>query len=550
MSMIMSHLQRKPGSCPRPDCTGMGTVSKCDSNVFKWYDMHANISTGSLTRHSTTCHLNFYSNPNDLDDASRRLKISEDDIGRQQIDEDLRLYGIRPEPPDAVEVDESIQLASLPPKRNASEFAATVDRLAKAGEKGKIKEFNNESLSVMDWNSGASPLDVWLNQSAVPSTTAALKQQESVKPEGDILVQEIEEIKFFRNVHMTTAPSPERNDPPLDRVEALDFGAQIYCRNILDRYPAIPIHLARRLAQANHDRAERLRNKKRESSINNDPNRPHTNGTSANNVPDRAAHQLMTPETHQDPIRALVASQNKNDAPFSSTDQPPSFFSTPLNGPCRASTTAQMESRSPASDSATGPLYRMMTIDTDQGPFQKPVESTDLSRERRKQKEHKEAGLIDELEVEIMSYLRYTSTTIVADELASSNSLFETIMSPPTWPSHAQGDAAPSLGSNLPERSPELSPVVDFWTGGSQSSRPASAHSRSSSMNSSLHGRPAFDPQEQNPSFECAYPAPTAYKTPGSPTLPPPPVELGKVTTFNCDICGQIIQAKRRLEWQ
>ena len=148
----MSHLQRKPGSCPRPDCTGMGTVSNCDSNVFKWYDMHANISTGSLTRHSTTCHLNFYSNPNDLDDACRRIKISEDDIARQQIDEDLRLYGIRPEPPDAVELDESIQLASLPPKRKASAFAATVERLAK---KGKIKEFNNESLSVMDWNSGA-----------------------------------------------------------------------------------------------------------------------------------------------------------------------------------------------------------------------------------------------------------------------------------------------------------------------------------------------------------------------------------------------------------
>ena len=422
MSMIMSHLQRKPGSCPRPDCTGMGTVSDCDSNVFKWYDMHANISTGSLTRHSTTCHLNFYSNPNDLDDASRRIKISEDDIARQQIDEDLRLYGIRPEPPDAVEVDESIQLASLPPKRNASEFAATVDRLAKAGEKDKIKEFNNESLSVMDWNSGASPLDAWLNQSAVPSTTAALKQQESVKPEGDILAQEIEEMKFFRNVHMTTAPSPERNNPPLDRVEALDFGAQIYYRNITDRYPAIPIHLARRLAQANHDRAERLRNKKRDSSINNDSNRPHTNGTSANNVPDRAAHQLMTPETHQDPIRAPVASQNKNDAPFGSTDQLPSF-STPLNGPCHASTTAQIESQSTASDSASGSLYSMFTIATDQGPFQKPVKFINPINliqeisELHKQVAHKEAENMDKLNRQIHALQEFKDDCMVEDSV-------------------------------------------------------------------------------------------------------------------------------------
>ena len=454
----------------------MGTVSNCDSNVFTWYDMHANISTGSLTRHSTTCHLNFYSNPNDSDDASRPINIFGDDIARQQIDEDLRLYGIRPEPPDAVEVDESIQLASLPPtpKRNASEFAAAVDSLAKACEKGKTKEFNNESLSVMDWNSGASPLDAWLNQSALPFTPTALKQQERVKSETDILAQEIAEMKFFRNVHMTTAPSPKPNDfkcvnadtyPPLDRVEARDFSVKIHCLKIIDRYPAIPMYLARRLAQANHDRAERLRNRKRESMVNNDSTRPHTNGTSASNVPDRATHQLMTPETQQDPIQAPVASQNKNDAPFGSTDQPPSFISTPLNGPCRASTTAQMDSRSTASDSS-------------------------------------------------------------------------------------RSTASDSLTGFLSERSSERSPLVDFWTGGGQSWRPAPTHSRSSNMNSSLHGRPAFDPQEQNPTFESTHPTPTAYKTPGSPALPPPPVELGKATTFNCDICGQIIQTKHRLEWQ
>lgn len=465
MSMIMSHLQRKPGSCPRPDCTGMGTVCNCDSNVFTWYDMHANISTRSLTRHSTTCHLNFYSNPNDSNDASRRINISGDDIARQQIDEDLRLYGIRPEPPDAVEVDESIQLASLPPKRDASEFAAAVDSLAKADEKGKTKEFNNEFLSVMDWNSGASPLDAWLNQSAVPFTTTALKQQERVKSETDILAQEIAEMKFFRNVHMTTTSSPERHNPPLYRVEVRDSGVKTDILNIMDRYPAIPNYLARRLAQANHDRAERLHNKKRESMVNNDCTRPHTNGTSASNVPDRATHQLMTPETQQDPILAPVASQNKNDAPFGSTDQPSSFISTPLNEPCRASTTAQMDSRSTASD----------------------------------------------------------------------NSL---------------STASDSLTGFLSERSSERSPLVDFWTGGGQSWRPASAHSRSSSTNSSLHGRPAFDPQEQNPTFESTHSTTTAYKTPGSPALPHPPVELSKATTFNCDICGQIIQAKHQLEWQ
>ena len=79
-------------------------------------------------------------------------------------------------------------------------------------------------------------------------------------------------------------------------------------------------------------------------------------------------------------------------------------------------------------------------------------------------------------------------------ELASSNPSFETIMSYSTSP--CSYDIASSSDSDSFERSDELSPLVDFWTGGSQSSRPASADSRSSSMNSSLHGRPAFDPQE------------------------------------------------------
>ncbi len=328
-----------------------------------------------MTGYSGICHLNFLSNSHDLNKTFRRVTFSEDDIARQQIEEDLRLYASRPEPPDMVEVDESTHLANSPPKRNASEIEAAADPSARMRKKGESKEFNYQAVTAMDWNSGASPLDAWLNQSAVPSTTEALNQRGPMKPTNDLLAQEMEEIKVFRNVHVATAPSLERNDPPLEPIEGLEFDFQIYYRNIMDRYPVIPVYLARRLAHANHDRAERLREMK-------------------------------------------VA-------------QPKLVF------------------------------------------------NHDVSR--------------------------------------------------PHWS----------------ER-----PLSDFWTGGSQSSRPASAHSRSSSMNSSLHGRPAFDPQEQNPTFASKYPAPTAYDTPNPPALPPPPVELGTVTTFNCDICGQNVQAKRRLEWQ
>lgn len=117
-------------------------------------------------------------------------------------------------------------MANLSPRLNVPQFRAAVDRPAEIREKGERKEINYQALTVMDWNSGASPLDAWLNSSAVPSTTAALDQQESMKPEIDHLVQEIEEMKVFRNVHIANAPSPDFRDPQLEHVEGVDLDSR------------------------------------------------------------------------------------------------------------------------------------------------------------------------------------------------------------------------------------------------------------------------------------------------------------------------------------
>lgn len=270
----------------------------------------------------------------------------------------------------------------------------------------------------MDWNSGASPLDAWLNQSAVPSTTAAINRQEPIVPKTYLLSQEIEGVKVFRNVHVTTTPSPELNTPRLEPVESLDFRAKIYYRNIMDNYPAIPVYLACRLAQANSRRAERLRIEK---------------------------------EHHQ--------------------------------------------------------------------------------------KEYKDAEELD-CQIPIPINIQYES-------FLSRLSL-------------AQGDAAPPRREKISSTQEDAKDArlyhtlqpVDFWTGGSQTSRPTSARSRSPSMKSTLHGHPGFDSQERNPTFANEYRAPRVCRTPSSPWFPAPPVELGKVMKFDCDICGQNVQVKLRLEWQ
>ncbi|KAL9117597.1 MAG: hypothetical protein Q9187_005866, partial [Circinaria calcarea] len=191
-----------------------------------------------------------------------RVIVSEEDVPLHQVEEDLRLYGSRPEPPDAVDIDESTQLANLPPKRNASEFETTVDRPAKVRNRGESKAFNYAAVTAMDWNSGASPLDAWLNQSAVPSTAAALQPSDPDNSEKELVAREVKEIKFFRNVHVAMAPSPKEDEAAVDDLEGLNLGAQIYYRNIRDRYPLLPTYLARRLAQANSRRFERLRSER------------------------------------------------------------------------------------------------------------------------------------------------------------------------------------------------------------------------------------------------------------------------------------------------
>ncbi len=187
--------------------------------------------------------------------------ISEEEVARQQVEEDLQLYGSRLEPPDAIDAGESNQQAGSFQKKSASEFEAAVDRPARVRKKRESKYFNYQAVTAIDWNSGACPLDAWLNQSAVPSIVPVIGTHAPSRPEKDPIAQELEEIQVFRSVHVATAPDMQvpRADPISREVASMELGAQLYYRNITDRYPLLPTYLAHRLAQANHDRAERLR---------------------------------------------------------------------------------------------------------------------------------------------------------------------------------------------------------------------------------------------------------------------------------------------------
>lgn len=120
-----------------------------------------------------------------MEDVFNRVIISEEEVARQQVEEDLQLYGSRPEPPDAIDAGESSQQAGSFQKRGASEFEAAVDRPARVRKKRESKDFNYQAVTAIDWNSGACPLDAWLNQSAVPSIVPVIGTHALSRPEKD-----------------------------------------------------------------------------------------------------------------------------------------------------------------------------------------------------------------------------------------------------------------------------------------------------------------------------------------------------------------------------
>ena len=226
------------------------------------------IHTQSLTclnYSSELCNLKFYAEAGELEDTFGHVTVQdqEEQVAQKQVEEDLRIYGTRHVPSDAVDLDEEEKLSKLPAKRSALEFEAGVDRPAKARKKSESRTYNYENITAMDWNAGESPMMAWVNQSAVPAAIplGVSSTDPPVSKDEELLQQERKEIEIFKNVHVSDALAPANNAKFAANLECgsdLDFGVQIYHRNIVDRYPLLPPYLARRLAIANHSRAERL----------------------------------------------------------------------------------------------------------------------------------------------------------------------------------------------------------------------------------------------------------------------------------------------------
>ena len=193
------------------------------------------------------------------------LSPEEEEVTRQQISEDTALFGNRPCPPEFYGVDEPMVTSGSPAKRSAAEIDAATDRAAKHRREHKLSRSNSQNVTAIDWNSGATPLDAWLNQSAVPSTAPALLPSCNSE-NSNLKAKELEDLKSFRTIHIENSEEPKSSGTVQNSHiinTTLEPSTQVYFRNILDRYPLLPSYLVLRLAEANSARAHRLKFNKR-----------------------------------------------------------------------------------------------------------------------------------------------------------------------------------------------------------------------------------------------------------------------------------------------
>lgn len=245
MLMMIMEFTHSQAQCPRPSCRG---VPRSDES-----------SCGVLT--CPECNIKYYPQAF-LGDDGQYVPDLETAIAEQVI-EDLELFGDRGLPPD---LDEPVILhkgmPQSPRQQKVTSAATNTDTVPPTLT-------NLPSQSTIDHIEGpcepSTPLLTWLENTEPPKNPEIVYAQRLRKEQhrDEIRKREKEEIEMYRNVRF--AISINDSDEPVSitqnatrNEESVEFGARIYYRNIVDRYPLIEHFLAKRLAEANLERAERL----------------------------------------------------------------------------------------------------------------------------------------------------------------------------------------------------------------------------------------------------------------------------------------------------
>jgi hypothetical protein len=231
-----------------------------------------------LTRNSTNCGLKYYPPIADLKDAMGNLQLKDEaeSVLQRQAAEDLNAFGMRPAPRDANEFglqhpDLQGQTANRgierTDTRNAVLDSENLQRLDEAEDDLKMSLPTENALPIIDWHSGPTPMDAWLNQSAIRMDGGIVKEIDDEQLQSmEHLGQEERDIEILRKVHLAAEPAaPEVGRLEDEVYDGLDESAKPFLRKILDKFPLIQPFLARRLAESSMSRDIRLRQSRDEA---------------------------------------------------------------------------------------------------------------------------------------------------------------------------------------------------------------------------------------------------------------------------------------------
>jgi hypothetical protein len=549
------------------------------------------------------------------------LTASEHDrIAQIQVEEDVELFGHRDMPPD-VQLDNTEMGTDL--YQDASEMKPPNINLDIDEHTNDIKMDYELDNSPSDQDIGIaapangeeqkfpSPLLSWLEQTLSPENPSMIQSQlrEKQVRQEQARVQEMKDIELFRNVHVVPSQhlseEPAPSKPTISVEDDLELAARIYYRNIVDRYPAIPNYLARRLAEANLARAQRLSLTKSVITPDKVPDTLKTHAGSpmdiVYNVREEVGQSQFKEHTRgrkrrwdEDPSKMFVCdicnrrfrrqedlkrhhlSLHSHEKPFDCLECGRKFW--------RSDNLDQHARTHRIGDTLTDKFQDddLPSEHLDPGSNEKFHWIDDFEKQSSDHPASKSP--VNGLYLGVHSILNPEASQTTPNSSSMNNSLpniLSAVWDPftpypaasATYSSKLYAAQSVDASSVLPA-SPPLRPLpwntsqtygsppsqkrvrggsnpTNYWTNTPNPARPGS---RSSSMNSSLHGYNVFDPQEQIMNVWASRPGSVHSLGSGialsSPALPPPPVAIPSLHPFECDICGVAIRVKRKRDWK
>jgi hypothetical protein len=474
-------------------------------------------------------------------------------VSRRQMLEDIQSFGARNPPVDVAayigkdssgQFSASKKVSEVHGDRSAGRQSFTTgDQLGlahstRSGQSGEpVQEMANMKVTAIDWNSGSNPMDAWLNQSAIPTLDTHVQEVvEESQNRQTILEQEQRDLEHLQKVHLCIDAdmAPKNYSTQISESE-LNSAAWPYHRKILDRFPNLPAFLARRLAEANVCRSNRL----------------------------KSLRNAASPVTDQPPL-PLVALEFREASNRSPALQPvelnprpePWFSEDPVDG-----NVLRWSSDEPEAD--RGPR--------NPGP---PKQSSNFIGEN-KWSDRDRSGIAQNFNPTTPFS---SSQPAVEDETKAG----DTFHSPPHPARRKRGDAVEHHQESKKQRGEEKETIVQplhsglrrlssgsgsifhHWTPpspsglddlyGQHKARRSSVCSYTSSHNSSLRGDQNFDMAYQTPTFshKRSASACSSYDIEfSSAGLPPPPApQAPDLMEAICDLCGKKLKIRRQRDWQ